>query len=229
MALTDLQPAGTLFDPARFARSGSDKGRAVPHEALARLSTLRGEAGHTMQLLQFLARSPQACLIVMLAGAVTLVWTSQAISNATLKGEFCWALSVLTGIVAITRNYIRSYASSPRHVPLRQAASELRLLLLYTGAAWGMGAFLVLPDQPALVLLAFAAVPSLALSLLLKDAKGAVAFGAPVTLACAGAAILAARPLALAATLLVAGILTCCLSMLQSAMAAHPLPDLASR
>jgi len=224
LALTDLQSAGTLFNPAHSARSGGD--RTIPYAALARLSALRGEAGHTLRLLQFVSRSPQACLILMLAGAATLAWTSQLAGGATLESEFCWALSVLIGIVAMTRNYIRSYAMRPRRVPLQQAASDLRMLLLYTGAAWGAGAFLVMPDQPALVL-AFATVPSLALSLVLKDAKGAAAFGAPVSLACAGAALWGAP--ALAAALLVAGFLTCCLPMLQSAMVTHPLPDLPSR
>jgi hypothetical protein len=224
LALTDLQPAGTVFAPARFARTGSG---AVPYDAIARLSALRGEAGRTMRSLQLLARSPQACLILMLAGAVALAWTSQTAGGVTLTSEFCWALSVLIGIVAMTANYIRGYAMRPRSVKLQQAASDLRLLLLYTGAAWGAGAFLVMPDQPPPTLvLAFATGPSLALGLLLKDAKGTAAFGAPVTLACAGAALLGAP--ALAAALLVAGLLTCCLPMLQGAMVAHPLPDLSS-
>jgi hypothetical protein len=167
-----------------------------------------------VRLLQFLARAPQACLVLMLAGAVTLVWAGSG--SATLKSEFCWALGVLIGIVAITRNTIRGDAASPGRVPLRQSASALRRVLLYTGSAWGLGAFLVMPNGPA-PLLGFCVLPALALALLLKDAKAIAAFGAPVTLACAGAALWRAWPSVpgVAVLLLVAGVLTCCLAMLQ--------------
>jgi hypothetical protein len=128
-------------------------------------------------------------------------------------------LGVLIGIVAMTQNHIRFYARTPRGMPLRQAVRDLRLRLLYTGAAWGAGAFLVMPLLPAPALaLGFAVLPSLALSLLLKDAKGAAAFGAPAILASAIAAISGAWPLNLwvAAILLIAGLSLCCRPMLQS-------------
>ena len=235
MALTDVASTGTVAGPARVTRYYPGSG--VPHEALARLSVLHDEAVRNMQMLRFLARSPQACLILMLTGAVTLVWASQGSSNATLKGEFCWVLGVLVGIFAMTQNHIRFYARTSGRVKLRQAASGLRLLLLYTGAAWGMGAFLVMPLLPAPALaLAFAGLPSLALSLSLKDAKGAAAFGAPAMLAPAIAAISGAWPSGLwvAALLLVAGLSLCGLPMLQSIILIHrarqdELPELASR
>jgi hypothetical protein len=234
MALTDVYSTGAVAGPVRFTRSFPGSG--VPYEALARLSVLRGEAVRTMQLLRFLARSPQACLILMLTGTVTLVWASQGSSNATLKSDFCWVLGVLIGIVAMIQNHIRFYARTSCRVKLRQAASGLRLLLFYTGAAWGMGAFLVMPLLPAPALaLGFAVLPSLALSLLLKDTKGAAAFGAPAMLASAIAAISGAWPSGLwvAAILLVAGLSICCLPMLQSIIHIHrtqqdALPDLAS-
>ena len=53
-------------------------------------------------------------------------------------------------------------------MPLDKAASALRRLLFYTGMAWGSGAFLVMPGPPSpLLAVGFAAVPGLALSLLL--------------------------------------------------------------
>jgi hypothetical protein len=172
-----------------------------------------------MQLLQFLARSPQACLVLMAAGAVTLVWAGQGLSDATLKSEFYWVLGVLTGIVALTQNHIRFYAAAAKDTPLRQAARDLRLRLLYTGTAWGAGVFLVMPLHPAPTLvLGFALLPSLALSLLLKDAKGAAAFGVPVILGAAVAAISGAWPSTpwVAAILLAAGLSLCRRPMLQS-------------
>jgi hypothetical protein len=233
MALTDVHSAGTIAGPARVIKPSCSSD--APYEALVRLSVLRGEAVRDMQMLQFLARSPQACLVLMLTGAVTLVWASQTLSNATLESEFCWALGVLIGIVAMTRNHIRFYARTCRRVPLRQAALGLRLLLLYTGAAWGAGAFLVMPLYPAPALaLGFVVLPSLALSLLLKDTKGVAAFGAPAMLASAIAAISGAWPSGLwvPALLLVAVFSVCCLPMLQSIKHIHRtrqdgLPNLA--
>ena len=217
MALTD-QPS-TVPASARFARSFPLSQPGAPYDALALLSGLRGEAGQDLRLLRFLARSPRACLILMLAGAVALVWASDGPSNATLKSEFGWTLAVLIGIAAMTLNYIRGFARGLRRTPLHQAAHDLRLLLLYTGAAWGMGAFAVMPEMPAPALVAcFAAGPSLALTLLLKDAQGAAAFTVPATLICAGAAISGAWPSGarVAGFLLIAGVLICCLPLLQN-------------
>ena len=158
MALTDLKRRLVRpFDPRTF--------RDIPYQALSRLPALHGEASRNMHLSQFLARSPQACIALMLAGAVALVW-----AGGTLKADFAWAMLVLIGIVAMTRNYIRGFARSLRRVPLQEAASDLRVLLLYTGAAWGAGAFLVMPALPALTF-AFAAGPSLACALILQDEK----------------------------------------------------------
>jgi hypothetical protein len=72
----------------------------------------------------------------------------------------------------------------------------LRLLLLYTGAVWGGGAFLIMPDQPAPALVFFfAALPSLGLALTLRDARGFAAFAGPASALVAGATLLGAWPL----------------------------------
>jgi hypothetical protein len=97
-----------------------------------------------------------------------------------------------------------------------------------------MGAFLVMPELPAPALVAcFAAGPSLALTLLLKDARGAAAFTVPVTLACAGAAILGAWPSGawVAGLLLIVAALICCLPVLQNMIQSRrdALPEPAPR
>jgi hypothetical protein len=227
MALTDvnapgLNSSGQAFDPRTFRDSS-----AVPYEALDRLPTLHGEASRNMQLSQFLARSPQACLVLMLAGAVALIWAG----GGSLKADFTWVLLVLIGIIAMTRNYIRGFARSLRRVPLQEAASDLRVLLLYTGAAWGAGAFLVMPGLPAPTLaFAFAAGPSLACALILRDEIGVIAFVGPAAMASATAAMLGAWPFDIwvAGTILVTGMAIACLSMLQCAMRVrrHLLPAL---
>ena len=145
---------GGFSDPARPARNPDDG-------ALTRLRTLHGEAGRNLALAQFVARVPAACVVLMLTGALALIWAAAA-GGAGLKGSFAWAALVLLGIVAMIRLHIRGFARSLRRTPLAEAGSDLRLLLLYTGAVWGGGAFLIMPDQPAPALVFFfAALPSL--------------------------------------------------------------------
>ena len=227
MALTDLNApdlnsSSPAFDPRTFRDSG-----AVPYEAFDRLPALHGEARRNMQLSQFLACSPQACLALMLTGAAVLIWAG----GGGLKADFAWVLLVLIGIVAMTRNYIRGFARNLRRVPLQEAASDLRVLLLYTGAAWGAGAFLVMPGLPVPALaFAFAAGPSLACALTLPDEIGVIAFVGPAVMATAAAAMLGAWPFDIwvAGTILVTGTAIACLSMLRCAMRArrHLLPAL---
>jgi hypothetical protein len=186
MALTDSN--APAFDPASLR---PDASLNIPYDALARLPQLHGEAGRNLATAAFLARSPQASVLLMGLGAAALL-----MGGGTLKADFAWAALVLIGIVAMTRNYIRGFARSLRRVPLAEAASDLRALLLYTGAAWGIGAFLVMPDLPAPALaFCFAVLPSLGLALILKDASATLAFVGPVTVAGASAAVLGAWPL----------------------------------
>jgi len=183
MALTDSNAAIPVIDPAPLRP-------AVPYEALARLPQLHGEAGQNLVTAALLSRSPQASVLLMVLGAATLV-----MGAGSLKADFAWAALVLLGIVGMTRNYIRGFARSLRRVPLAEAASDLRALLLYTGAAWGGGAFLIMPDLPAPALaFAFAVLPCLGIALILKDAPSTLAFTAPVILAAASAPILGAWP-----------------------------------
>ncbi|HYS45593.1 MAG TPA: hypothetical protein VEM35_04100 [Rhizomicrobium sp.] len=70
---------------------------------------------------------------------------------------FVWATSILLGIVAMAGATIQGFAQSPAPAPLEEAASHLRILLLYTGLAWGAGAFLILPSLSAFI---FAAGPA---------------------------------------------------------------------
>ncbi len=206
--------ASAVFDPA-------PRRDPVPYEALNRLDRLHDEAAANLTLGRFLARSSQACIVLMLAGALTLLWTSLAGGAASLKADFGWAALVLIGIVAMTRTCIRGHARSLRRVPLQEAASDLRVLLLYTGMAWGVGALLVMPGLPAPALaFGFAALPCLALALILKDEKGVIAFTLPVTVTTATAAMMGAWPLDIyvAAAVSLAGAGIALLPMLRRAM-----------
>ena len=222
MALIDpTLPGSTAPDPARSQQAPVAPG-AVPHAALARLFVLHGEAGRDLSLLNFLARAPQACLVLMAAGTGLLVWQHLRASNAPLEREFVWALAVLTGIVAMTGLHIRSYAQGTARISWHKAATALGWLLFYTGAAWGSGTLLVMSDLPApLLAIGFAAAPSLAMTLLLGNR--AAAFTAPAILTTASAACLGAWPSGVwtAAAILAAGLLIVCLPMLQREISAR--------
>lgn len=194
MALTEANSPSPALDPARLAKTFPDSG--LPRDGLYRLSLLHQEGARNVSLLRFLAGSPSASIVLMLAGALTLVWAG-ASGGGTLKADFGWTALVLLGVIAMTRNFIRGYARSLRRLPLAEAVADLRLLLFYTGTAWGAGAFLVMPTLPAPALVFFFAVaPSLGLTLALGDAKGALAFVLPASLTTAGAALFSAWPLA---------------------------------
>lgn len=218
MALTVNSPA-QAFDPARRAKTFHDSRR----DALDHLSLLHQDAARNLALSRFLAGSPLACVMLMLNGAVALLW-AQADGGGTLKADFGWAALVLLGVVAMTRNFIRGHARSLRRLPLPEAAADLRALLLYTGAAWGAGAFLVMPDAaaPALIF-SFAALPGLCLALVLDDTKASLAFVAPASLGSAIAAVLGAWPMAgpVAAAIITAGAALIILPMLRRAMRAR--------
>lgn len=189
MALVEVNTPA--FDFARgIAARSQNAPKPVPHHALAHLSRLRDEAGRDLRRALFLASAPKACMVLLAAGS----WA--ALSSARgLEYEFTWAMMLLAGIVAITGDHMRSFAVARPHQSLAAAAARLRGLLLYTGLAWGSGAFLVLPAQPAPILtFAFAVVPSALLGLILKDQKGAAAFAAPAALATVLAALLGGWP-----------------------------------
>jgi len=81
----------------------------------------------------------------------------------------------------------------PSPMSLRRASQELRLLLLYLGLAWGLGAFLVLPADPALTLL-FLGAPGLTAATLLKDTRSTIAFCASASILAASAALWHGEP-----------------------------------
>ena len=219
-----IDPIAATAPDAAPPQQAPAAARAIPYAALARLPALRNQASHDLGLLQFLARAPQACLILLAAGTGALVWTRLGASSAPLEREFVWAASVLAFIAAITGLHILSYARGGAPMPLDKAAARLRWLLFYTGMAWGSGAFLIMPDLPSPALaVGFAAVPGVAMGLLLRDQKGTTAFAAPVTLATASAACLGTWPYGLwvATVILATSLLTFSLPMLQREMSAR--------
>ena len=164
--------------------------QAFDARALDVLPRLHDEAGRDLRLAQFLARAPLACIVLLIAGALV------ALSSANgLAAEFTWAVMLLAGIVVIVSNHMRNFAALQPRQSLQAAVSHLRGLFLYAGLAWGSGAFLVLPGEPAPVLtFVFAIVPAAVLALIVKDRQATAAFAAPASVATVIAALLAGWP-----------------------------------
>jgi len=184
----------------------------LPLAALNALPQLHGEATQAANLAAFLDATVNAAGALVLLAMAALTF----FAGTALKPCFIWSVLVLLAICALLRSYIRSTAAAFDRVPMAEAAKDLRAILLYAGLAWGSGAFLVLsPATDPLSAVIFAALPSLTLSLLLKDREGALAFLAPVTAVSVAAAILQSWP--------DSGLAVALLLMLQSAIAAHAL------
>jgi hypothetical protein len=89
-----------------------------------------------------------------------------------------------------------------------------------------------MPDLPAPALVfSFAVAPGLALTIVLRDTKGAAAFVAPASLVTGSAALMGNRPLALwvATAIIAAGAVLIALPMLRRVMRCNVLPQPALR
>lgn len=208
MALIDSHQQG-FYPPEANARPGETL-PSLPLAALDRLRQIHAEGSQAARLALFLQGAVHAAGALMLLGIAALAFAA----DTSLPPCFVWSLLVLGGIGALLHSYIRSTAAAVDRAPTAKAVKALRAILLYAGFAWGMGAFLVLSPESGLVtVLLFAGVPSLSLSLLLKDRDGALAFLVPVTALGIAAAIWNVWP--------DAGLDTALLLILQSGIAAH--------
>jgi hypothetical protein len=147
-----------------------------PTAALDQLARLYAEGSEANRLAKFLRNAIHAASLFMLMGTCVLFMGG----GATIGQNFSWAALVLIGVMGLVYSYIRTNAAAFDRAPFSIAARNLRVTLLYLGAAWGAGAFLVLPSEPAAFeAILFAVVPALLLAILLNDAKGLAAFQAP--------------------------------------------------
>jgi hypothetical protein len=197
MALTDSNESRTVPEsrngpapdrlPAADAKGDWKKGLGpAALKALTRLPQIHAETSETAELARFLRAAVGAAAALMAMGGLAV----SIASGASLQQEFAWSLLVLVGVGAILRSYIKSIAQAFDRAPLREAAKDLRAVLFYVGFAWGAGAFLLLGANPVpMAGLCFAVLPSLAMTLLLRDRAAALAFAAPVTLLTAAAII----------------------------------------
>lgn len=179
MALTDSGVSSPAPIPTAPALA------APAFQPLARLPILHDEALVNYRTALFIARAPQAALLLMVAAAIVLAggWGS-------LRAGFAWSLLLVVAIAGMVRIHVRGHARSLHRLPLNAAAADFRALLLFCGTVWGMGIFLVLPPAPPpMAAVCFALLPALALRLILKDARGTAAFALP----CVAITVLAAH------------------------------------
>jgi len=161
---------------------------AVP--ALERLSHLHDEAVETAQHANLLGRAPRAAILL----AAGFVLVALAIPGADLVSLAVWGLFVGAAAFAVIRAYRQGIRAPFEIKKLRAFAADLHAILLYSGFAWGAGAFLALPaDTGPVAVMAFSAGTAAILGVVLRERAATLSFLAPAILIPAAAAVL--RPL----------------------------------
>jgi hypothetical protein len=175
MALPEITPAFRDNAPAPISVPGGPVPitAPLPHAALSRLPQLHDESRLALRRASLLARAVPAAGTLLAMGAVAAL-----LGGGEMAPVFAWSVLVLAGVCAILISHLRTVAVFK---DMAGSAADLRAILLYLGLAWGLGAFLALAPDPARIAL-FAAVPTLALTLLLRDRPAVLGFGGPVTL-----------------------------------------------
>jgi len=150
----------------------------APREAIARLAELHGQAAETARITRLVERATGAVLALGLgASVVAAQW------DGALGPILAWLILIGAGLLAVFHAYDDS-ATRPlelAHVrPLERAVSAI---MLYTGLAWGMASFLLLPGDASLqLLLVLSAGVSAVVYLVLRAPAVGTCFLIPVTL-----------------------------------------------
>ena len=164
----------------------------VAHEIsnpVARLAALHEEAQDTARLANVLGRS----LYVSIAFAVMAAAVFAFGGNGLLEGAV-WAVFVGVAVVAIALAYQRTIRKPFERAALKSFSQDLNAILLFSGFAWGAGAFLAIPATASLAtVLAFSAGAGIAAALLLREQDRVFLFLAPVAALTSFACVL--RPL----------------------------------
>ena len=164
-----------------------------PGAALRRLPQLHDESRLALRRASLMARAVPAAGSLLVLGTLAAMF-----GGGALAPTFAWCVAVCGGVAAVMVSHLRAASVFK---DLAGSTADMRAILLYMGAAWGVGAFLALAPQPAL-LVGFAVLPSLALGLMLGDLPAILAFAAPVTLFGLAAILLRTGSITAAAILL---------------------------
>ena len=153
--------------------------QAPAHAYLARLAALHDEAAETAYLANLLGQAPWAAGLLGGAALVTAVVSAQSASSVALG---VWVVLVAVAVAAIGRTYARAIEAPFDRAMLKGFARSLSAILLYAGAAWGAGVFLVLsPSAGPVGAIAFTATVSALLAGILRTRDLALCFVVPAT------------------------------------------------
>jgi hypothetical protein len=105
-----------------------------------------------------------------------------------------WAAFVAVAVVAIALAYRRTISKPFERAALKSFSQDMNAILVFSGFAWGAGAFLVLPVTAGIgAVVAFSAGAGIAVALLLREQERVFLFLAPVAALASFACVL--RPL----------------------------------
>jgi hypothetical protein len=150
-------------DPQSYASLEKLARLHVEAEETARLANLLGGSLHTSLALALLAP----------AGVVLLGGTS-------VFQEMLWLAFALSAALAMFYRYARTIRRPFARLRLKRFAASMSATLIYTGFAWGAGAYLSLPPGAGLAeVLASVAVPAVAIMLTLREREATFLFLAP--------------------------------------------------
>lgn len=201
----------SFFDFAPTADTLAEDIRGNPANAVAKLAILHAEAEETSRLANLLGRSLHAAIALPLAAMVPIILSS----DAGAAPRVAWAVLVVVASLAIAKTYASAIGRPFERAALHSFANDLTAVLLYSGIAWGAGAFLVLSQSvPVGAALVFATAPALGLGLLLRDRRAILLFLAPAAALTAFACVL--RPFS-------AGTMNAALVLIASAIVASAL------
>ena len=179
--------ANPLLDLSLPAPTLAADTRHMPESAIAKLAVLHAEAEETAHLSNLLGRSLHAAIAIPLAAMVPIGLSA----DVGAAPRVAWAVLIIVASLAIARTYASAIGRPFERVALHSFANDLTAVLLYSGIAWGAGAFLVLPQSaPVGAALVFAAAPALGLGLLLRDRRAILLFLAPAAALTAFACVL---------------------------------------
>ncbi|MDE1985998.1 MAG: hypothetical protein KGL29_13485 [Alphaproteobacteria bacterium] len=162
-----------------------------PSVAITKLAHLRAEAEETARLANLLGRSLYVAIVLPVLGVLTVGLAE----GMNLSSQLVWGGFVALSSIAMLRSYTHTIGQPFEREALKSFAKDLSAILLYTGFAWGAGAFLALPAATGMTgAILFAIAPAIVIALLLREREAVFLFLAPVAMLASFASVL--RPFA---------------------------------
>jgi hypothetical protein len=131
--------------PGNAEAAAKETFAATPiHTYLARLAALHDEAAETAHLANLLGRTPLAASALGVAGIITVIVAFKTMPSPALA---LWLAMMTIAIAATALVYGRASDAPFDSDSLTVFARNLSAVLIFTGAAWGSGVALALPDD----------------------------------------------------------------------------------